>query len=93
LWYPPPGAGKSLVDTPKSVVVDDGDTSKFAALRQQVLSYPEPRLGVNLAVDDATRDTELFAGLEKPVLSAARRAEAAGVQFFVGVEQDNVPMT
>ena len=32
LWYPPPGAGKSLVDTPKSVVVDDGDSGKVAPL-------------------------------------------------------------
>ena len=93
LRHPPPGAGKSLVDTPKGVVVDDGDTGKVAALGQQVLSYPEPRLGVDLAVDDAASDTELFAGPKKPVLSTARRAEPADVQFFFGVEQDDAPMT
>ena len=72
---------------------DTGDTGKVAALRQQVLGYSEPLLGVHLAVDDPPTDTELFARLRKTFLGTARRAEAPGVQLFPGVEQDDAPMT
>jgi hypothetical protein len=75
------------------MVIDDGDTRKVAAPGKQVLGYSEPRLGVHLAVDDPAADTELFAGLNKTLLGTARRAEAAGVQLFARVEQDDAPMT